>query len=243
MHRQVYFWYTTLARGVVALFAGSAIWFIPEMAGSLLLLPMAFAFSVLALASYGVIDSSFIFLSSMMTRSKLAALALRLQGAVGITVGVLIFAVVYERVRLEWFLLLAAVQALCTFVAEIMVAHQTHSHAKTVWNYGAAAVAFCFGCAYLVLRFRYADVLESRTICLLIYGYLLAFGFFQVLTATRMLYAGHHHLRRTAARSSELPKPSADQMAVRQPDAPDEQGLAQQTTSKRLLKVCGGEHL
>jgi hypothetical protein len=213
MHRQIQFWYTTLARGVLALFAGSAIWFVPEMAGSMLLLPMAVAFSVLGLAAYGVVDSSFIFLSSLMTRSKLAALALRIQGGVGITVGVLIFTVVYERVRLEWFLLLAGVQALCTFVAEIVVAHQTHSHAKTVWNYGAAVVAFFFGCAYLVLWFRYAGTLESRTICLLIYGYLLAFGFFQALTAIRMLYAGHHHLRRTAGGGSEQPKPSAAEIA------------------------------
>jgi len=243
MHRQVQFWYTTLARGVLALFAGSAIWFIPEMAGSLLLLPMAVAFSVLALAGYGVIDSSFIFLSSLMTRSKLAALALRLQSVVGIAVGVLIFAVVYERVRLEWFLLLAAVQALCTFVVEIVVAHQTHSHAKTVWNYGAAAVAFCFGCVYLVLRFRFADVLETGTICLFIYGYLLAFGFFQALTAIRMLYAGHHHLRRTGGQSSKDQKPSTNHMVLRPPDVPGEEGLARQALSKRLLDVCSSEHL
>ena len=229
MHRQIQFWYTTLARGALALFAGSAIWFVPEMAGSMLLLPLAVAFSVMALAAYGVVDSSFIFLSSLMTRSKLAALALRLQGVVGITVGMLIFTVIFERVRLEWFLLLAGVQALCTCVVEIFVAHQTRSHAKTVWNYGAAAVAFCFGCAYLVLRFRYADILESRTICLFIYGYLLAFGFFQTLTAIRMLHAGHRHLRRTAGRGSQQLKPSTDQMVSSRPDVPGEEGLARQS--------------
>jgi hypothetical protein len=229
MHRQIQFWYTTLARGVLALFAGSAIWFIPEMAGSLLLLPMAVAFSVLALAAYGVVDSSFILLSSLMTRSKLAALALRLQGVVGIAVGMLIFTVVFERARLEWFLLLAAVQALCTCVVEIVVAHQTHSHARTVWNYGAAAVAFCFGCAYLVLRFSYADIMESGTICLFIYGYLLAFGFFQTLTAIRMLYAGHHHLRGTAGRSSKEQKPSTNHMVSSPPEVPGEESLAGQS--------------
>ena len=226
MHRQIQFWYTTLSRGVVALFVGSAIWFIPDMAGSLLLLPMAVAFSVLALAAYGVIDSSFVLLSSLMTRSKPATLALRLQGLVGITVGMLIFTVIYEQVRLEWFLLLAAAQALCTGVAEIVVAHQTHSHAKTVWNYGAAAVAFCFGCAYLVLRFQYVDIMESRTICLFIYGYLLAFGFFQTLTSIRMLYAGHHHLRKIAGRGSERHKPSIDQTISSRLDVPGKEKLA-----------------
>ena len=184
---------------------GSAIWFIPDMAGSLLLLPMAVAFSVLALAAYGVIDSSFVLLSSLMTRSKPATLALRLQGLVGITVGMLIFTVIYEQVRLEWFLLLAAVQALCT---------------------GVAAVAFCFGCAYLVLRFQYVDIMESRTICLFIYGYLLAFGFFQTLTSIRMLYAGHHHLRRIAGRGTERQKPSIDQTGSNRLDVPGKDKLA-----------------
>ena len=194
MHRHVHFWFTTLARGFIALFVGSAIWFVPDMAGSLLLLPMALAFSVLALAAYGVVDSSLVLLSSTMSRSKRVAMALRAQGVLGMVVGVLLFAVVYERVRLEWFFVLAGVQALCLGVTEVVVAQHTQSHAKTVWNYGAAAVAFCFGCVYLLLRF-FADGLSSRDICSLIFGYVLAFGFFQVVTALRMLYRRQHVAR------------------------------------------------
>ena len=192
MRRHIHFWFTTLARGFVAMFVGSAIWVVPDMAGSLLLLPMAVGFSVLTLAAYGVVDSAFVLLSSTMSRSKQVAMALRTQGIVGIGVGVLLFTVVYEHVQLEWFLVLAAVQALCMAVTELVVARHTSSHAKSMWNYGAAAVAFCFGCAYLLLRFVYAGSLTSQEICWLIYGYLLTFGFFECITALRMLYSRHH---------------------------------------------------
>jgi uncharacterized membrane protein len=72
------------------------------------------------------------------------------------------------------------------------VARHTSSHAKSVWNYGAAAVAFSFGCAYLLLRFMYAGRMTPQEICWLIYGYLLTFGFFECVTALRMLYSRHH---------------------------------------------------
>jgi hypothetical protein len=183
---------------------------IPDMAGSLLLLPMAVAFSVLGLAAYGVVDSAFVLLSSTMSRSRRVTLALRAQGVVGIVVGVLLFTVVYERVRLEWFFLLAAVQALCMGVTEVVVARHTTSHAKTVWNYGAAAVAFSFGCAYLLLRFVFAGRLDSQEICWLIYGYLLAFGFFESLTALRMLYA-KHHVGRVVDRPEKISRPAGNQ--------------------------------
>ena len=62
MRRQIRFWYVTLARGFLALLFGSAIWVVPDMAGSLLLLPLAVALTVLALAAYGVLDSLLVFL-------------------------------------------------------------------------------------------------------------------------------------------------------------------------------------
>lgn len=192
MRRHIHFWFTTLARGFVALFVGCAILVIPDMAGSLLLLPMAVVFSILSLAAYGVLDSALVLLTSTMSRSRRVTLALRAQGVVGIVVGVLLFTLVYERVRLEWFFLLAAVQALCMGVTEVVVAQHTTSHAKTVWNYAAGGVAFCFGCVCLLLRFVYAGSLSPQNICWLIYGYLLAFGFFESVTALRMLFIGHH---------------------------------------------------
>lgn len=201
MHRHIHFWYTTLARGFVALFVGSAAWVIPDMARSLLLLPIAIAFSVLALAAYGVLDSALVLLSSTMSRSKRVTAALRVQGVVGMAVGVLLFTVVYERVQLEWFFLLAGVQALCVGVTEVVVARHTTSHAKSVWNYGAAVLSFSFSCMYLLLRFAFTANLNAQEICRLIYGYLLAFGLFQSVTALRMLFGGRHAAGLTDARS------------------------------------------
>jgi hypothetical protein len=201
MRRHIHFWFTTLARGFIALFVGSAIRFVPDMAGSVLLLPMAVAFSVLALAAYGMVDSALVLLSSTMSRSRPVAMALRGQGLLGLLVGLLLFGVVYQQMRLEWFFALVGVQALCLSATEIFVAQHTSNHAKRVWNYGAAAVAFAFGCVYLLLPF-YADRLESEDICSLIYGYLLAFGFFQVVTALRMLY-GRQHVKSLVERRLE----------------------------------------
>lgn len=195
MRREIRFWYVTIARGLLALLFGSAIWVVPDMAGSLLLLPIAVAFSVLGLAAYGVLDSLLVFQSSTMARSRRAAAALAIQGMVGTVVGSVLFAAVYGRVRLEWFFLLAAIQALCLGATEIAVAHHTRNHRKTVWSYGAAGVGFGFGCAFLLLWFRFAGELEPTTVCWFIYSYLLAIGFFQCLTGVLMLHRAHHRRR------------------------------------------------
>ena len=197
MRRQIRFWYVTLARGFLALLFGSAIWVVPDMAGSLLLLPLAVALTVLALAAYGVLDRLLVFLSSSMTRSRRAAAALGIQGVVGIIVGSVLFAAVYESVRLEWFFLLTASQALCVGATEIVVAHHTRNRHKTLWSYGAAAVAFGFGCSYLLLWFSFGEDLAPTMICWFIYGYLLAMGFFQCLTGILMLHRAHHRGRLT----------------------------------------------
>ena len=199
MHRHIHFWFTTLERGFVALFVGSAIWVVPDMAGSLLLLPLAIVFSVLALGAYGVVDSAFVLLSSTMVLSRRAATALRVQGVVGIAVGALLFAVVYRQARLEWFLILAGLQALCVGATEMVVARHTSRHAMAKVSYGAAMVALCFGVAYFVLCVESAGRLSSREICWLIYGYLLAFGLLLSTTALYMLL-GRHSRRRSIDR-------------------------------------------
>ena len=197
MRRQIRFWYVTLARGFLALLFGSAIWVVPDMAGSLLLLPLAVAVTVLALAAYGVLDSLLVFLSSTMTRSRRAAVALGIQGMVGIIVWSVIFAALYESVTLEWFFLLAGIQALCVGATEIVVAHHTRNRHKTLWSYGAAGVAFGFGCSYLLLWFSFGQDLAPRMICWFIYGYLLAMGFFQCMVGALMLHREHHRRRLT----------------------------------------------
>jgi hypothetical protein len=71
------------------------------------------------------VDSTLIFISSFMSESKRARLAMRLQGVIGVVVGVLLLSVVFERVSLEWFLSLAAIQAFGAGIAETMVARHS----------------------------------------------------------------------------------------------------------------------
>jgi len=179
-------------RGFLALIAGSAVMVIPDMARTLLLLPMAIVVAILALAVYGILDSVLVFVTSYMAASRPAKVALRVQGVVGVTVGILLYQVFFDYVQLPWFLILIAIQALSTAIAEFIVARHSMTNFTSMWNFAAAGVAFLFGCAYLYAVFVLAVSMTPQEISWLVFGYLLAFGIAQCLTAARMLYADHH---------------------------------------------------
>jgi len=201
MQKDIHFWFTTLFRGFVALLAGSGILVIPDMARTILLLPFAITFAVVGLAAYGILDSTMIFVSSYMVESRRTKIALRLQGTVGVAVGVTLLFVVADHVQLAWFLSLAALQALGVAVGEFVVARHEHRRSISVWNYAGAAVALCFGVLYLLVRFEYLEHLTYRDVSWLIYAYLVAFGIAQCLTAARVIYADY----RAAASAECIP--------------------------------------
>lgn len=188
MKNDVHFWIAILVRGALALVVGSAVMVIPDMASTLLLMPFAVAVSILCLAAYGVLDSTIIFVSSFMVSTRSARIALRLQGACGVLVGLLLFFVVYSRFPLHWFLYLIAFQALCTATAEFIVARHAFTRAILRWNYAAASVALLFLITYSAAGAVFGEGLSSREVAWLIYGYLVTFGMAQCLTAARMLY-------------------------------------------------------
>lgn len=190
MKHDEHFWWITLVRGFVALVAGSAIAVVPDMARTLLLLPMAIAVSILGLAVYGVLDSVLVFITSYTVPSRLARIILRLQGVIGITLGVLIYRVFFFRVQLYWFLILITIQSLSTAIAEFLIARHSMTPCTSRWNFTATAVAFGFSCSYIYIALTFADKLLPQEITWLVYGYLIAFGIAQCLTAGRMLYAG-----------------------------------------------------
>lgn len=191
MKRDMDFWITVLARGLVALLAGSAILIVPDMARTILLLPIAVAVAIAGLAGYGVFDSALIFVSSFMVQTARVKLVLRVPGLMGLTIGLLLLSVVYNQVQLAWFLSLAALQALGAGIAETVVARHATNRALSHWNYAAAAIAFVFAAVYGFIRVRMADELTPRALSWTVYMYLLAFGIAQCLTAARMLYADH----------------------------------------------------
>ena len=203
MKRDLHFWFVMLIRGLIALLAGSCVLVIPDLARTLLLLPIAIVISVLGLATYGVIDSVLVLISSFMTESRRARILLLAQGAAGIAIGVLLLAVMFDRVRLEWFLSLAAVQALSAGVGELMLAKHTAIRAESVWNYTAGLVAIVSGTLYAVLRIAFAALLNPREITWLVYAYLVAFGIAQCMTAARMIYADREVLLEPAGATRE----------------------------------------
>jgi uncharacterized membrane protein HdeD (DUF308 family) len=191
MKNDEHFWWTTLVRGFIALIAGSAIMVIPDMARTLLLLPVAIAVAILGLAVYGILDSVLVFVTSYMTESGRAKIALRLQGAVGVAVGILLYRVFFDYVQLHWFLVLIAIQSLATAIAEFLVARHSMTRAASRWNFTAAVVAFAFSCAYFYIVFALGDQMGPQRLSWLVFGYLLAFGIAQCLTAARMLYSDY----------------------------------------------------
>jgi len=191
MRNDEHFWWTTLIRGFIALIAGSAIMVIPDMARTLLLLPIALVIAVLGLAVYGILDSVLVLVTSYMAESHPAKIALRVQGTVGITVGILLIWVFSDYVQLSWFLILIVIQSLSTAIAEFLVARHSMTSATSGWNFTAATIAFAFSCAYLYVLLIQAAYLGSREISWLAFGYLLALGLAQSLTAARMLYTDY----------------------------------------------------
>lgn len=198
MRRDARFWMVMLLRGLLALLVGSMVLVIPGMARTLLLLPLAVAIAVLGLATYGVIDSALTLISSFMTESRATQSVLLAQGILGILIGLLLLFVVFDKVRLEWFLLLAALQATYAGVGELVVARHTGSHAISLWSNAAGVVALCVAAISFVLMLRFATSLDPEHITWLVYSYLVAFGIAQCTTAARMLYAGRSAFPRPA---------------------------------------------
>jgi uncharacterized membrane protein HdeD (DUF308 family) len=181
MNKHENFWITTILRGVLAILIGSGILIIPDLARTILFLPFALAFVILSLAVYGIADSMLVFATSFFTSLRPAKAALRLQSAFGIAIGVLFCSILFDRIHLEWFLYLIALQALATSAAEFWIARHTAREHGSRWCYAAAAIA------YIVAASIAPSTLSPHQIALLAYAYLAVFGIAQTLMATRML--------------------------------------------------------
>ena len=179
------YWAATMIRGLLAILAGTGILFFPAMAETLLLLPFAILLSILCLATYGTIDSAIVLTTSfMVSHRQPGRLALRVQGICGAVIGVLLFALVYDRFDVHWFLYLASVQAATTAVTEFVVARETAAHHAALWCYVSAVVAGVSAVALLFGR-----NLSPRELAWLLYGYLGLFGFNLFALSARMLFA------------------------------------------------------
>ena len=180
------YWVATLIRGLLAIIAGTAVLFIPEVAWSMFLIPFTIVTSILCLAAYGIIDSAVVVTTSFaLPPSRYAGRALAMQGIIGLVIGVLLFTLVTVHIHLSWFIYLAAAQAMGAALSEFMVARKTAHHHDTRWCYASSFIAAISAIALLCGR-----DLDPRELAWLIYGYLGVFGFTLLILASRMLFAG-----------------------------------------------------
>ena len=184
------YWTATLVRGVVAIIAGTGVLFLPEMASTILLRPFGIVIAILCLAAYGIVDSAIVLATSFMIRpGQPGRVAMQLQGLAGATIGILLFALVYNRVDLEWFIYLAALHAISAAVVEFIVARGTAKHHAANWCYAASAIAALSAMGLLIGRNG-----TPRELTWLLFAYLGVFGFNLSVLAARMIFAEHQLL-------------------------------------------------
>lgn len=185
------FWIVTIFRGVLAILIGSAIVIVPDMARNILLLPFAIAVVIISLVVYGVADSILIFVTSFFTLLSPARAALRLQSLAGVAIGILFASILFDKIQLDWFLYLIALQAFSTTYSEFVIARHTSRKHGSLASYIAASVALLCAMSYAIAATVAPTDLTPREISALAYAYLACFGIAQVLMASRMLYIEH----------------------------------------------------
>ena len=179
------YWTATLVRGVIAIFAGTGVVFLPEMASTILLRPFGVVIAVLCLAAYGIVDSAVVLATSFMIRAdQPGRVALRLQGLAGATISIILFALVYNRIDLQWFVYLAALHAAAAAIVEFVVARGTSVEHGSRWCYVAGAIAALSAIALLLRRDG-----GPRELTWLLFTYLCVFGFNLFVLSARMLFA------------------------------------------------------
>ena len=179
------YWTATLVRGVVAIIAGTGIVFLPEMASTILLRPFGVVIAILCLAAYGIIDSAIVLATSFVIHAgQPGRVAMRLQGLAGATISTVLFALVYNRIDLQWFVYLAALHAVAAAIVEFVVAQGTSKQHGARWCYASGVIATLSAIALVLGR----DGGPSEVTWLL-FAYLGVFGFNLFALSARMLYA------------------------------------------------------
>ena len=179
------YWVASMTRGAVAVLAGLGVLVLPQMINLVFLIPFAILISVMCLAAYGMLDSLIVLsMSFLIPHHETGRIALRLQGAGGAICGGLLFFLVYDHSQLQWFLYLAAAQAVGTALTEFMVGRGTSVHHGSRWCYASAGVA-----ALSAVVLMFGVNLEPQRIAWLLFGYLGVFGFTLSILSARMLFA------------------------------------------------------
>ncbi len=186
MRKDLGYWLITFVRGLVAIGASCFIIFVPNIAHSVLFLPVAVAMTIAGLAAYLIIDGTLVLASSVMATSGFTRFALAAQGCAGFGIGGLLLWRFLPQARMESFLPLAALQALITATGEFAAASHPRSGSTFHRDYTVTVLAVVCGCAYLLLGILVPNLTRSR-IAWLMFAYLATFGLSQCVTAARMI--------------------------------------------------------
>lgn len=182
------YWVATCLRGVIALAAGVVIAFCSALNGTILLMPVGVVFSLLVLSAYVVVDSAIVVACSfMLPRHHLGRVALRLQGLVGMVIGIACFLVSQNETDMKRFLYLAALQAFCVAIAEYLSARTTAQYHNSNWCYASAVIA-AISCVVLLV-FHQAS---GHFLSWLLYSYLWCFGLNLFVFSCHMLFEELH---------------------------------------------------
>ncbi len=187
MKKHENFWIAAILRGVLAILIGSGILIVPDLARNLLFLPFALAFVILSLAGLRRCGQHSGLRDQLLHRTGSSE-----ESAFGVAIGALFCSIFFDRIHLEWFLYLIALQAFATSCAEFMIARHTSREHGSSWCYVASAIALVCAATYAVVAKVAQATLSPREIALLAYAYLAVFGVAQTLMATRMLVLEHH---------------------------------------------------
>ncbi|AFL88806.1 hypothetical protein Terro_2563 [Terriglobus roseus DSM 18391] len=177
----------TLVRGCLAVLTGCLVMVTTDMDRSILLVSVGVAIAVTALALYGIVDSILLLASGFDYPHRWPKRVMQIQGVVGIVIGGLLLTLFFDHAGVEWFLPMAALQALSAAVGEFVLLKHTRAQRWAVWDFAGAFVATCFAVVYATIRIRAGAGFSPAELATAIYLYLLCFGAAQAATAVRML--------------------------------------------------------
>ena len=136
-------------------------------------------------------DSAIVLITGFfIPRGKSGRLASRMQVIFGAVLALVLFTMVYDHMKLSWFIYLAAVQAAGVAVTELVVAKGTSVHHGARWCYASSITAGISAVALLL-----GNSLSPTAISRLIFGYLGIFGVNLCAVSIRMLFAERNHGR------------------------------------------------
>jgi hypothetical protein len=181
------YWSFSAIRGVMALFAATAIVAVPRAAADLFNIPVLLLLAVALYALYNVFDgAAMVLLANVLPAQAARRRVFLVQSTLALVFGALLFLVGYRVFSLSWLIAIATAQAATTAVAEFLVARSTHRVYGCLSCYSTTIV---LACAAVALPFT--ALLSSVDMAPALAAYLSIFGMSELFVGGRMLFLGY----------------------------------------------------